>query len=109
VDNGSSHRGAAAKQRLPQVAPRRVLGHTPVHASWLHHVDVSCSIIPRKVLPPNDFADWEAVRLRLALYEELANQPPMPVQWTCDRTTLTAWFAKIEARQRALADAQCTY
>jgi hypothetical protein len=109
VDNGSSHRGEAAKKRLRQVDPRIILVHTPVHASWLNPVEIYFSIIQRKVLPPNDFADLEAVRLRLALYEELSNQNPMPFQWKFDRTKLTALLAKIEARQRALADAQCTY
>ena len=109
VDNGSSHRGEAAKKRLRQVDPRIILVHTPVHASWLNQVEIYFSIIQRKVLTPNAFADLEAVRLRLALYEELSNQNPTPFQWKFDRTKLTALFAKIEARQRALADAQFTY
>ena len=108
VDNGSSHRGAAAKQRRRQVDSRSILVHTPVHASWLNQVEISFSIIQRKVLPPNDFADLEALRLRLALYEELSNQHPTPFQWKFDRAKLTALFAKIEARQRALADARFT-
>jgi hypothetical protein len=108
VDNGSSHRGEAAKKRLRQVDSRIILVHTPVHASWLNQVEIYFSIIQRKVLTPNDFADLEAVRLRLALYEELSNQNPMPFQWKFDRTKLTALLAKIEARQRALADAQFT-
>src|SRR5256886_665756 len=106
VDNGSSHRGAASKQRLRQVDSRIILVHTPVHASWLNQVEISFSIIQRKVLTPNDFADLEALRLRLALYEELSNQHPTPFQWQFDRAKLTALFAKIEARQRALADAR---
>jgi len=105
VDNGSSHRGAAAKKRLPRDA-RLILVHTPGHASWLHHVAISCSIIQRKVLTPNDCTDLEAIQLRLALYEELSHQNPTPFQWKFDRTKLTAWFAKIEARQKALADAR---
>jgi DDE superfamily endonuclease len=109
VDNGSSHRGEAARKRLRQVDPRLILVHTPVHASWLNQVEIYFSIIQRKVLTPNDFADLEAVRLRLALYEELSNQNPTPFQWKFDRTKLTALLAKIETRQRALADAQFTY
>jgi hypothetical protein len=109
VDNGSSHRGAAAKKRLRQVDSRIILVHTPVHASWLNQVEIYFSIIQRKVLTPNDFTDLEAVRLRLALYEELSNQNPTPFQWKFDRTKLTALLAKIAARQRALADAQFTY
>jgi DDE superfamily endonuclease len=106
VDNGSSHRGAAAKKRLRQVDSRIILVHTPVHASWLNQVEIYFSIIQRKVLTPNDFADLEAIRLRLALYEELSNQHPTPFQWKFDRVQLTALLAKLEARQRGLADAQ---
>ena len=106
VDNGSSHRGTASKKRLRQVDSRIILVHTPVHASWLNQVEISFSIIQRKVLTPNDFADLEALRLRLALYEELSNQNPTPFQWKFDRAKLTALLAKIEARQRALADAR---
>jgi hypothetical protein len=108
VDNGSSPRGAAAKKRLRQVDARIILVHTPVHASWLKQVEIYCSIIQRKVLTPNDFPDLEAVRLRLALSEELSNQNPTPFQGKFDRTKLTALFAKIAARQRALADAPFT-
>src|SRR6266849_1278905 len=105
VDNGSSHRGAAAKKRLRQIDSRIILVHTPVHASWLNQVEISFSIIQRKVLTPNDFVDLEALRLRLALYEELSNHHPTPFQWKFDRAKLTALLAKLEARQRALADA----
>jgi hypothetical protein len=106
VDNGSSHRGEAAKKRLRQIDSRIIVVHTPVHASWLNQVEIYFSIIQRKVLTPNDFADLEAIRLRLALYEELSNQHPTPFQWKFDRTKLAALLAKIEARQRALATAQ---
>ena len=106
VDNGSSHRGAAAKKRLRQVDSRIILVHTPVHASWLNQVEIYFSIIQRKVLTPNDFADLEAIRLRLALYEKLSNQHPTPFQWKFDRAKLTVLFVKLEARRRALADAQ---
>ena len=106
VDNGSSHRGAAAKRRLCQVDSRIILVHTPVHASWLNQVEIYFSIMQRKVLTPNDVADLEAIRLRLALYEELSNQHPTPFQWKFDRAKLTVLFVKLEARRRALADAQ---
>lgn len=106
VDNGSSHRGEAAKKRLRQIDDRIILVHTPVHASWLNQVEIYFSIIQRKVLTPNDFDDLEAVRLRLALYEELSNQNPTPFQWKFDRAKLTALLAKIESRHRALIDAR---
>jgi hypothetical protein len=106
VDNGSSHRGETAKQRLFQVDSRIILVHTPVHASWLNQVEIYFSIIQRKVLTPNDFANLEAIRLRLALYEELANQRPTPFQWKFDRTKLVTLLAKIEAHQKLLSDPQ---
>lgn len=40
VDNGSSHRGETAKQRLRQVDSRIIVVHTPVHASWLNQVEI---------------------------------------------------------------------
>ena len=69
-------------------------------------MEIYFSLVQRKVLTPNDFADLEAVRLRLAFYEELSNQHPTPFQWKFDRPKLTALFAKIEARQMVLAEAQ---
>jgi hypothetical protein len=110
VDNGSSHRGDTAKQRLHQVDSRIILVHTPVHASWLNQVEIYFSIIQRKVLTPNDVANLEAIRLRLALYEDLSNQRPTPFQWKFDRTKLVTLLTKIKAHQKLLSDAQsdCT-
>jgi hypothetical protein len=108
VDNGSSHRGEAARQRLHQVDSRMILVHPPVHASWLNQVAIYFSIIQRTVLTPNDFPDVEAIRLRLALYEELSNQSPTPFQWTFDRAKLTMLLGKVEAHTKRLAAAQPT-
>jgi Homeodomain-like domain len=88
-DHGSSHRGGAAKKRWRQGASRLILVHTPVHASWLKQVEISFSIIQRKVLTPNDLTDLEAIRLRLAFDEELSHQSPTPFRWKFDRTKLT--------------------
>ena len=106
VDNGSSHRGETAKQRLRQVDPRIILLHTPVHASWLNQIEIYFSIVQRKVLTPNDFTDLEAIRLRLAFYEELSNRGPMPFQWKFDRTKLMRLLAKIATYQQRLSVAQ---
>jgi hypothetical protein len=106
VDNGSSHRGARACRRLRGVDARIILVHTPVHASWLNQVEIYFSIIQRKVLTPNDFANLEALRLRLALYEELSNRSPRPFAWKFDRTKLLALVAKIEAHEKLRAQAQ---
>ena len=109
VDNGSSHRGETAQERLRQVDARITLVHTPVHASWLNQVEIYFSIIQRKVLTPNDFADLEAVRLRLALYEALSNQSPTPFQWKFDRAKLLTLLAKVAAHRPCSANPQLSH
>ena len=59
VDNGSSHRGQAAIQRLKAQWPKLVLVHLPVHASWLNQIEIYFSVLQRKVLTPNDFHSLE--------------------------------------------------
>jgi hypothetical protein len=94
VDNGSSHRGKASVERMRRRDKRIVLVHTPVHASWLNQVEIYFSIIQRKVLTPNDFANLEAVRVRLALYEELSNRTPKPFKWKFTRQDLLDWLKR---------------
>ncbi len=98
VDNGSSHRGQAAINRLRKAYRRAVLVHTPVHASWLNQVEIYFSIIQRKVLTPNDFASIDEVLLRLRLYEELSNCQPRPFAWDFTRAKLRAWLQCQEAK-----------
>jgi hypothetical protein len=92
--------------RLFQVDSRLIRVHTPVHASWLNQGELYFSIIQRKVLPPNDVADVQALRLRLALYEALSNQQPTPFQWKFNRAKLAQLLAKIEAHEKFLIDGQ---
>ncbi len=94
VDNGSSHRGKASVERMRRRDKRIHLVHTPVHASWLNQVEIYFSIIQRKVLTPNDFATLDAIRVRLALYEELSNRTPKPFQWKFTRQNLMDWLKR---------------
>ena len=48
VDNGSSHRGQKAVDRLKEQFPNAVMVHAPVHASWLNQIEIFFSIIQRK-------------------------------------------------------------
>jgi hypothetical protein len=102
VDNGSSHRGEAAINRLHKAYRKAVLVHTPVHASWLNQVEIYFSIIQRKVLTPNDFASLEEVEQRLRMYEELTNQEPRPFNWKFDRAELQAFLTKLDAKRALL-------
>ena len=95
VDNGSSHRGQAAVERLRARDRRLILIHTPVHASWLNQVEIYFSILQRKVLTPNDFADLDALRIRIRLYEELTNRQPKPFAWKFTRQELADWLKRV--------------
>jgi hypothetical protein len=94
VDNGSSHRGNASVERMRRRDKRIILVHTPVHASWLNQVEIYFSIIQRKVLTPNDFANLDAIRVRLTLYEELSNRTPKPFKWKFTRQDLLDWLKR---------------
>ena len=87
VDNGSSHRGQAAIDRLTEQFPTAIMVHTPVHASWLNQVEIFFSIVQRKVLSPNDFDDLEVVIERLAAFETRYNQAAKPFKWKFTTTT----------------------
>jgi hypothetical protein len=100
VDNGSSHRGQTAVKRLRNAYRKAVLVHTPVHASWLNQVEIYFSIIQRKVLTPNDFANLEEVEQRLHLYEQLTNREPRPFEWKFDRAALKKFLTKLEAKRQ---------
>ena len=92
-----------------KIDPRIILVHTPVHASWLNQVEIYFSIIQRKVLTPNDFPDLDAVRMRLALYENLSNQHPKPFAWKFNRDQLAALLARIAAREKLLGGTTPTH
>jgi hypothetical protein len=72
----------------------KILVHTPIHASWLNQVEIYFSIIQRKVLTPNDFAKLSAIRVRLALYEELSNRTPKPFAWKFTRQDTLDWLKR---------------
>ncbi|MFI1709559.1 transposase [Streptomyces griseoruber] len=54
VDNGSSHRGQKAADRLAAAFPNAVMVHTPIHASWVNQVEIYFSVVQRKVVSPTE-------------------------------------------------------
>ncbi len=100
VDNGSSHRGKAAINRLAQRFPNAVMVHTPVHASWLNQVEIFFSILQRKVVSPNDFTDLEQIRQRLAAFELRYNATARPFRWKFTPTDLDDHLARIDRHQQ---------
>ncbi len=88
VDNGSSHRGPTAAQRLQGQYPNLILVHLPTHASWLNQIEIYFSIVQRKVLTPNDFPDLAAVEQRLLAFELRYNDTAVPFHWRFTRQHL---------------------
>jgi len=101
VDNGSSHRGLAAVQRLQQKYPRLVLVHGPVHASWLNQIEIYFSIIQRKVLTPNDFHDLSGLAERLLNFQYHWETLGEPFQWTFTRRDLARLLTKLQTSAAA--------
>ncbi|MFE7397695.1 IS630 family transposase [Streptomyces sp. NPDC057557] len=96
VDNGSSHRGQKAADRLTAAFPHAVMVHTPVHASWLNQVEVYFSVVQRKVVQPNDFADLAQVGDRLRAFEDRYNATAQPFQWKFTTSDLDDLLARLD-------------
>ncbi|CAN5711908.1 hypothetical protein BH24ACT5_BH24ACT5_16380 [soil metagenome] len=104
VDNGSSHRGKAAAARLRADWPNATLVSLPVHASWLNQVEIYFSVVQRKVLTPNDFADLADVEQRLLAFERRYEAAAQPFEWRFTRNDLAEVMERI-ARHEALPTA----
>jgi hypothetical protein len=96
VDNGSSHRGQAAIDRLATRFPNAVMVHTPIHASWLNQVEIFFSIVQRKVVTPNDFTNLDQVQDRLAAFEQRYSATARPFTWKFTPADLEDLLARIE-------------
>jgi DDE superfamily endonuclease len=96
VDNGSSHRGQIAIDRLAEQYPNAIMVHTPVHASWLNQIEIYFSIVQRKALSPNEFTDIDAVSDRLSAFETRYNQTAQPFKWKFTTTDLTELLARLD-------------
>lgn len=96
VDNGSSHRGAAASDRLRTAWPNLILVHTPIHASWLNQIEIYFSILQRKVLTPNDFHSLEQLQKTILAFQERYSTRATPFAWRFTRDDLHRLLAKLE-------------
>ena len=100
VDNGSSHRGQAAIDRLTRRFPNAVMVHTPVHASWLNQAEIYFSVVQRKVVSPNDFTNLDEVEQRLAAFEQRYNATAKPFQWKFTRADLHDLLDRINQHEQ---------
>jgi transposase len=95
VDNGSSHRGQAAVERLEEAWPNLRLIHLPKHASWLNQIEIVFSVIQRKVVSPNDFTNPDQISERLTAFEDRYNAAAEPFDWTFTRHDLQRLLERI--------------
>ena len=99
VDNGSSHAGQRSIARMQDAYPNARLIHLPVHASWLNQIEIYFSILQRKALTPNDFADLDALAARITAFEAHYRQIAQPFEWTFTRAKLNALLARLADRE----------
>lgn len=97
VDNGSSHRGWTAAARLSDAFPNAQMIHLPVHASWLNQVEIYFSVVQRKLLTPDDFADTDDVANKITAFENRYNQAARPFDWRFGRDDLNHLLERIAA------------
>jgi len=102
VDNGSSHRGQKAVERLERRWPNLVLVHLPVHASWLNQIEIFFSIVQRKVLVPNDFDNLADVARTLNTFEYHWNEIAEPFDWNFTRDDLAELLNRLAAHEPQL-------
>ena len=105
VDNGSSHRGAAAAERLATRWPNLILVHLPIHASWLNQIEIVFSIFQRKVLRPNTAESLFELEDTILAFQERYQQRAKPFAWKYTRQDLARLMARLkpDAAQLALS------
>ena len=70
--------------------------HTPIHASWLNQAEIYLSVVQRKVLQPNDFADLELLQERLLAFGRHYEQIAKPFQWKFTRQDLNQLLDRLQ-------------
>ncbi|MEV6864538.1 IS630 family transposase [Streptosporangium subroseum] len=106
VDNGSSHRGKAAANRLATRYPNAVMVHTPVHGSWINQIEIFFSIVQRKVVSPNDFTSLDQIEDRLIAFERRYNATARPFRWKFTPADLEDLLARIERHEQKESNLQ---
>jgi hypothetical protein len=103
VDNGSSHRGETSVKRLEGAYSNLRLIHLPIHASWLNQIEIYFSVVQRKLLAPNDFADLEALAEYLLAFQERYEQAAEPFAWKFTRHDLDRLLVRLAEHQPSLS------
>lgn len=97
VDNGSSHRGQRAIERLQGAYPNLVLVHLPIHASWINQVEIYFSIVQRKVLIPADADSQAELGDRILAFQAGYQEMARPFSWKFTRDDLRQLLVRLDA------------
>ena len=100
VDNGSSHRGKASIERLEGEWANLRLVHLPIHASWLNQIEIYFSVVQRKVVSPNDYADLAEVEGRLLGFQRRYEQTAAPFNWRFTRSDLDRLLHRLDEHEQ---------
>jgi hypothetical protein len=96
VDNGSAHRGQRSIDRLQGTWDNLRLIHTPIHASWLNQAEIYFSVVQRKVISPNDFADLDTLEQHLLAFGRRYEQIATPFEWKFTRADLDQLLNRVD-------------
>ena len=105
VDNGSSHRGRRAIERLKSKWPNLVLVHLPVHASWLNQIEIYFSILQRKVLSPNEQISVEGLIESILQFQSWYEERAKPFEWKFTKRDLHTLLQRLEQQTSGLTQA----
>jgi len=101
VDNGSSHRGQAAVERLQAAYSNLVVVHLPIHASWLNQVEIYFSILQRKALTPADTASLAELEANILAFQAGYQEIAMPFEWKFTRADLGRLLDRLSSLPQA--------
>jgi hypothetical protein len=77
--------------------------HLPVHASWLNQIEIYFSVVQRKVLNPNDFADLGVLGEHLIAFQEHYERAAEPFAWKFTRHDLNRLLSRLAEHQPLLS------
>jgi len=83
--------------------PTAELVHLPIHASWLNQVEIYFSIVQRKVVHPQDFADLHTLEDRLLAFQDRYNTTATPFNWRFGRTALHNLLERVNRHEQTAA------
>jgi len=100
VDNGTSHRGQPAIDRVAKTWPTVRLVHLPTHASWLNQIEIYFSILKRKALTPCHFANPDELTQRILGFQAEYQKHARPIDWTFTRHDLDRLLDRLDQHGR---------